>query len=49
METVSKRSVLTVLDDAEAGPVIPERSRFLGSKFEVRGSEFEVRDSKTRE
>jgi len=37
METVTKRSALTALDDAGTGPVIPG-----GSGFEVRGSKFEV-------
>ena len=36
METVSKTIVLTALDDAGTGQVIPN-----GSRFEVRGSKFE--------
>jgi hypothetical protein len=43
MEMVSKRSVLTALDDAATGQVIPN-----GSRFKVLGLEAEVESSMRR-
>jgi hypothetical protein len=41
METASKKSVLTALDDAGTGLLIPER-------FQVQNLRFEVQSSKRR-